>query len=307
MSNPIYYICCAVLIGGVLLGISLLSKVKTARLGNTISACCMALAILVTMLQYQLISLIALWICVAIGLVLGLIGAAKIKMIEMPQAVALLNGFGGAASALVAVVFVINGLEADVFSYATAGLALAVGWVTFSGSAIAAAKLHKLIDQRPVIWQGHQKILIATMVVLVLLLIVLPAFDFWRIAVMIIISLFSLFFGVAFAIRVGGADMPITISLLNSLSGVAGSIAGMVIAEPLLVAVGGVVGASGIILTQIMCRGMNRSLSDILMGKTSISSSKQQANDASPSEVAAAPVLSAAAAAQKKAAALAAL
>ncbi len=288
MSNLVYYLLCALLTIGVLVGISLLSKVKTARLGNTISGCSMTLAILVTMLHYRLISLTALWICLTIGLVLGLIGAAKVKMIQMPQAVALLNGFGGAASALVAVVFLLDAAQTDAFSVTTAGLALVVGWITFSGSAVAAGKLHKLIDQHPVIWKGHKAILTATLLAVAVLVIALPLVKAGQIGLMLLLSLLSLFFGVAFAIRVGGADMPITISLLNSLSGVAGSIAGMAIAEPLLVAVGGIVGASGVILTQIMCRGMNRSLADILMGKTSVAAPKGQAVPAAQPATAAA-------------------
>ncbi len=139
--------------------------------------------------------------------------------------------------------------------------------VTLLGSLVAAGKLHKLLSQRPVVWQGHQAIIKITVILLLIgMIAVMIEPKVWLIA---LLTLFSAFFGVAFAIRVGGADMPITISLLNSLSGVAGAIAGMSIGDPLLVVIGGIVGASGLLLTQIMCNAMKRSLADILLGKTS--------------------------------------
>jgi NAD(P) transhydrogenase subunit beta len=140
---------------------------------------------------------------------------------------------------------------------------------------LAAGKLHKLISQKPIIWKGHQAIttisLILTLAAMVLMCIPsvpLPASVIFGI-------LISGFFGIAFTVRVGGADMPITISLLVSLSGVADGIAGMAISNILLVSLGGIVGASGLLLTKIMCMAMNRSLSDILMGKTSVQASAE--------------------------------
>ncbi|NLB42095.1 MAG: NAD(P)(+) transhydrogenase (Re/Si-specific) subunit beta [Clostridiales bacterium] len=282
MSDTIYYILCGVLTIGVLIGISLMSKVKTSAKGNGLSAVCTALAILVTLYKYDVITDVYLWIFMVVGLILGLIGAYRVKMIEMPQVVALLNGFGGAASAIIALITLKEAVNLDIFSLITGGLALAVGMITLTGSLIAAAKLHNLISQKPVIWASHQTI-IATSILLALISIIgvvispISSDIYW--VFIIGCLLISGFFGIAFAIRVGGADMPITISLLNSLSGVAGSIAGMAINDPLLVAVGGIVGASGLLLTQIMCRSMNRALADILLGKTSVSSSDEKANE----------------------------
>lgn len=273
MTDIVYYILCAILTFGVLLGIALMSKVKTAVMGNGLSAICTALAVLATLYKYEILSDAYLWIFMGVGLVIGLIGAYKVKMIEMPQAVALLNGLGGAASALVALITLKEVTDLDTFSSITSGLAIVVGIITLTGSLVAGAKLHKLISQKPVIWKGHQSIITVTLLLMAITtigIVVSPIGN--TINWLFIISCFIIsgFFGIAFAIRVGGADMPITISLLNSLSGVAGSIAGMAIGDPLLVAVGGVVGASGLLLTQIMCKAMNRHLADILLGKTSV-------------------------------------
>lgn len=276
MSNLAYYIVCGVLVAGVLGGIAMMSRVKTAVAGNALSAVCTAAAIFVTLYKYHLLTQAGLWICLALGLAVGLVGAYRVKMIQMPQTVALLNGFGGAASALVAAVSLMEGLR-GIFSLVTAGLALAVGMITLTGSLIAAGKLQKLISQRPVVWKGHS-VVVGSSIVLTLATVILTAVPMVPVFVSILLcAVCSGFFGVAFAIRVGGADMPITISLLNSLSGVAGAIAGMAIGDPLLVAIGGVVGASGLLLTQIMCRAMNRHLGDILLGKTSAPAKKEQA------------------------------
>lgn len=279
MSNLAYYIVCAVLVAGVLGGIAMMSRVKTAVAGNALSAACTAAAIFVTLYKYHLLTQAGLWVCLTLGLAVGIVGAYRVKMIQMPQAVALLNGFGGAASALVAAVSLMEGLT-GIFSLVTAGLALAVGMITLTGSLIAAGKLQKLISQRPVVWKGHSAIVGLSIVLtaVTVALAAVPAVPVWLSLVLCLC--FSGFFGVAFAIRVGGADMPITISLLNSLSGVAGAIAGMAIGDPLLVAVGGVVGASGLLLTQIMCRAMNRHLGDILLGKTSAPTKREKAEPA---------------------------
>ncbi len=286
MTDLIYYVLCAVLIGGVLAGISLMSRVKTAASGNLLSALCVAGAVVLTLLKYDIIGRVELWILIAVGLVAGLLWARRIRMIDMPQVVALLNGFGGASSALVAAIAMLNRSDLSGFSRTTGALALAVGAVTLTGSLIAAGKLHKILAQRPVVWKAHRLItmlalLAAGITVMLIALGLVPT----GVAI-VLCALCSGFFGVAFAVRVGGADMPITISLLNSLSGVAGAIAGIAISDPLLVAVGGIVGASGLLLTQIMCRAMNRHLGDILTGKTAAPAAVA---DPAPAETSAAP------------------
>ncbi|MCL2867482.1 MAG: NAD(P)(+) transhydrogenase (Re/Si-specific) subunit beta [Clostridia bacterium] len=269
MSDLLYYIIAGVLTLGVLAGIAMMSRVERSSKGNRLSAVCMALAVLVTVYRYQLISDAGLWIAMALGAALSLMGARRVKMIEMPQAVALLNGFGGVASAIVGAMELANPSVISGFSTATAGLAVLVGTLTLTGSLVAAFKLQGLMKQQPHIWPAHTAITILSLAVsalpVVLMTIGLPVG--WTTA---LCFMASGLFGVAFAARVGGADMPITISLLNSFSGVAAGIAGLAIADPLLVAIGGIVGASGLLLTQIMCRAMNRSLMDILLGKTTV-------------------------------------
>lgn len=265
-----YNLFCALLALGVLGGIAMMSRVATAAKGNALSAVCVAAAIILTLSEYGIVSLAELWICMGVGLAAGLLWAARISMMEMPQVVALLNGFGGAASALVAIVSLADSRPRTLFASTTSGLALAVGMITFTGSLVAAGKLHGLLSQKPVLWRRHREICALLPVLTALgvgasdLGIPAPA---WAVA---LCALASALFGAAFAVRVGGADMPVTISLLNSLSGVAGSIAGMALGDPLLVAVGGIVGASGLLLTQIMCRAMNRSLPDLLLGRTTV-------------------------------------
>ncbi|MEA4888558.1 MAG: NAD(P)(+) transhydrogenase (Re/Si-specific) subunit beta [Clostridiaceae bacterium] len=282
MSDLIYYLICGALTIGVLAGIALMSRVRTAVPGNRLSAVCTVLAILVTLYRNGLLSDLGLWLCLAAGLGIGIVVTLRVKMIEMPQMVALLNGLGGAASALVAMIALTDGVPLDAFSSATAALALIVGLITLTGSLIAAGKLHKLIAQKPVVWPYHLFITSGSLAVSLLALLALTAGWLPAAGMIIIMAAASSFFGVAFAIRVGGADMPITISLLNSLSGVAGSIAGMAIGDPLLVAIGGIVGASGLLLTQIMCRAMNRSLLDIILGKTAGGPVREKAAEALP-------------------------
>jgi len=258
ISPNVYYIISAVLVLGVLIGISMMSKVSKANAGNTLSAVCTLIAILVVMYNAEILTAWQAWLGLAIGTAIGVVGAVKVKMIEMPQAVALLNGLGGLASSLVAIL-TIEQAKNDKFAIYTGAVALVVGFVTFTGSLVAAGKLHKLLPQKPVVWKAHSLIVAVTLIATVALVVICPK-TMW------LISILSAFFGIAFAIRVGGADMPITISLLNSFSGVAGGIAGIAVKDPLLVAIGGVVGASGLLLTQIMCKAMNRSLVSILLG-----------------------------------------
>ena len=258
LPPALYTVLTAILVLGVLAGISMMSRVKTARIGNALSALCSVLAILIALYQNGVLSAPVIWAAIAVGTVFSLIAAARVKMIQMPQVVAFLNGLGGLSSALVAVLSA-NQAE-DALSVYVSLSALAVGSVTFAGSMVAAGKLAKVLPQKSVVWKAHSLINGAALLS-VILSVVIKA-PVW------IVALLSAVFGVTFSIRVGGADMPITISLLNSLSGVAGGIAGIAVKDLMLVAVGGIVGASGLLLTQVMCRAMNRRLSSILLGYT---------------------------------------
>ena len=296
MNDILYYIICTVLAVLVIAGIWMMSKVKTSVQGNLLSAFGLFSGVLVTLIKYNILGVVSIYIFMAVGLGIGFVMYRRVKMIQMPQMVALLNGVGGAASAIVgglSLLGVGNALtEYRLFSNVTASLALVIGVITLVGSLIAAGKLHRILPQKPVVYKNHgalTKITLLGSVVAVLLALFIdsavpivsqPSF------ILIVGILFSASFGYIFAIRVGGADMPITISLLNSLSGVAGAVAGMAIGHILLVAVGGVVGASGLLLTQIMCRAMNRNLIDILTGKTSAQKQKTKTKEpASKSEV----------------------
>lgn len=254
-----------VLTAAILYGIKLMSSPKTAVRGNQVGALSMLIAVCLVLVHNNIVSTGLLWISLAIGSFIGYLLAARVAMTEMPQLVALFNGLGGGASLLVALVLVFSDYAGmDLFSRAATQLAIFVGGMTLSGSLMAAGKLHRLLAQRPVTLAGHGVLTVGTLVMMFLLC--------WWCAVSagtvlsILVAILSLWFGVLFTLRIGGADMPVAISLLNSLSGLAGAITGFAIADPLLIAVGAIVGAAGLILTQIMCRGINRSLLCILTG-----------------------------------------
>ncbi|UTC63816.1 NAD(P)(+) transhydrogenase (Re/Si-specific) subunit beta [Treponema sp. OMZ 788] len=286
MTDTVYYIICGVLSIGVLLGINMMSKVKSAVKGNRLSALCMLAAVCVTLYKYQIFSAGMMWAGLAIGAAIGIYLTIKVEMITMPQTVALLNGLGGAASAVAALLTLaaVNA-ETGIFAVITGGIALAVGALTFSGSLIAAGKLHKLLPQKPTVLPAHQALTTISFLGMLVFIVLLPIKPELMMSISVAGLVISILFGIFFAIRVGGADMPITISLLNSTSGVAASIAGMAIGDILLVSVGGIVGASGLLLTQIMCRAMNRSLASILFSKAaSPAKSAKPALSAQPSE-----------------------
>jgi len=279
LPDMYYYILSGFLSVAILFGIYLMSKVEKARLGNLISAISLFLAIVLTLVYYGVFDIWILYISMGIGLILGLILAQRVKMIQMPQVVALLNGLGGAASAIIAV-FAFQGIGADdedFFSKLTAIIAVVIGVITFFGSLVAAGKLHKVLPQKPIVLPKHQLITIILLILSLGSIVLAFIPNFLDATVVVILAIiFSTLFGIVFCIRIGGADMPITISLLNSFSGVAGGIAGLAIGDLLLVSIGGIVGASGLILTRIMCKAMNRKLMQILLGKTTVNKTVQE-------------------------------
>ena len=278
----------------VLAGISMMSKVSTSVRGNLLSALAMLVGVVATLFFSHVVSAWTIYVGVLIGALIGGTMARRVQMIQMPQTVALFNGLGGGASALVGVLsslgigfsaeqlteIQLNGYQP--FVNFTSLLAVAVGMITLVGSLVAAGKLHRVLPQKPIVWSGHSLFTVLFLVLTVCLILVGTFAGentlFCMLGTLISASLFGLFFSV----RVGGADMPITISLLNSLSGVAGSIAGMAISDIFLVAVGGIVGASGLLLTQIMCRAMNRSLMKILIPPTTSKPSSPITHHPSP-------------------------
>jgi NAD(P) transhydrogenase subunit beta len=271
MNAFIYTILAFLFVAGFLWGIKLMNSPRTAVKGNALGAFSMLCAIVVTLISNGIISNGVLWLSIAVGVIIGYVLTIKVAIIQMPQLVALLNGLGGGASAITAFVVLTVALKDCAVTQFTGGLALAVGGITFSGSMIAAGKLDQRINQKPIVIRGHSFLTVITALLMGLFIVMVTFGTVNRIAAFsCIILISSLFFGLLFTIRIGGADMPITISLLNSLSGLAGSIAGFAINNSLLVAVGAIVGSAGLILTRIMCHAMNRSLLKVILGQTTI-------------------------------------
>ena len=252
-----------------IIGLKLLSSPRTARRGNAIGALGMLLAISATLLHHEIIAFRWVVLGFVIGTALGIWLALAVKMTAMPQMVALLNGFGGAASAIVAAAEYYQLLlhpelrATDVV--VSIMVTMLIGAVTFTGSMIAFAKLQELMPGRAITFPLQKTLNFALLAGAVGLSAWLIA-DFDQPTVFAALSVLSLVLGVLLVIPIGGADMPVVISLLNSYSGMAGAAAGFVLHNNVLIISGALVGASGIILTQIMCRAMNRSLTNVLFG-----------------------------------------
>ena len=252
-----------------IVGLKLLSSPASARRGNAIAAVGMFLAVAGTLLDREIISLRWIVVGVAIGTVLGIWMARAVKMTAMPQMVALLNGFGGGASALVAAAEFYrlerlgDGVPPDASISIT--VTMLIGGVTLTGSLVAYAKLQELMSGRAITFPG-QKALNALLFIGAVAAIAALAPTFAHPGIFIALTAISLLLGVLLVIPIGGADMPVVISLLNSYSGMAGAAAGFALHNNLLIISGALVGASGIILTQIMCKAMNRSLTNVLFG-----------------------------------------
>ena len=265
MSTPdvisIGYLMAAVLF---ILGLKALGRPRTAPRGNLLGATGMLLAILVTLLDQSIISYGVLVAGLALG---GLIGAAlalRVQMTSMPELVALFNGFGGGASVLVASASFIEAVDlgrADNQLAVAAALTALIGAVTFTGSLVAFAKLQESLK-----WSGFGGIQIFNAagmtagVVLVVLVTAQPGEWAWLWALVAV----GLVVGATATLPIGGADMPVIIALLNSFSGLAASATGFVLDNSLLIIAGSLVGASGLILTRIMCVAMNRSILDVV-------------------------------------------
>ncbi|MFH7025382.1 MAG: NAD(P)(+) transhydrogenase (Re/Si-specific) subunit beta [Heteroscytonema crispum UTEX LB 1556] len=250
-----------------ILGLKKLGSPATARNGNVVAAVGMLLAIAATMLDRQVLNYQMILLGLAIGSVIGAIAAYKVQMTEMPQMVGLLNGLGGAASALVAVAefwrLLSHGEAIPLDVNISMLLDVLIGGVTFTGSMLAFAKLQGLISGSPITFPLQQPFnasLLAAYVAGSAYLIVSPH----SLPVFLGVVAVSLVLGVMFVIPIGGGDMPVVISLLNSLSGIAAAAAGFVVMNNMLIIAGALVGASGLILTEIMCKAMNRSLFSVL-------------------------------------------
>ena len=259
------YIIAAILF---IMGIKMLGSASTAVRGNRISSLGMLLAVVVTLLRsgldYQFIIL-----GLIVGGIIGLIAAKRVKMTGMPELVALFNGFGGMASLLVGWSEFEKSLEFNWFLYLVVCIAILIGGITFSGSIIAYLKLSGKIGGSAIVFplQKFINLLIMAGAIFVGLLLVLNTniINNNSILVWILIAL-ALLVGVLGVIPIGGGDMPVVIALLNSFSGLGAAAAGFVITNTVLVVAGCLVGASGLILSIIMCKAMNRSLANVLFG-----------------------------------------
>ena len=252
-----------------ILGLKRLSHPKTARSGNFLAALGMLIAIAATLASSSVLDLKLIAIGVGIGSVIGLLFATRVQMTEMPQMVAIFNGLGGAASAFVA--------SSEFFKVNDLGIIICIsvfiGTLTFSGSFIAFGKLQGIISGRAITFSGQQilnALMFASIVALgsVQQLGILPDSTIFY-----VIVLLALLLGIGLTIPIGGADMPVVISLLNSYSGIAAAATGFLINNQALIISGSLVGASGLILTNIMCKGMNRSLANVIFGAVGAESS----------------------------------
>ena len=260
----IFYVLASVLF---ILGIKKLSHPRTARNGNMIAFTGMMIAIIATLIakhefeiDFQLIAA-----GIVVGIIIGATFAIKVEMTQMPQMVAIFNGFGGGASALVAAAEFLTTGEITTFTLGTIVLSVFVGTLTFTGSFIAFGKLQGFVSGQPIVFPGQQ-VFNALMAVALLIvgfnLVQIPGEINYFYAVVVI----SAIMGITLTIPIGGADMPVVISLLNSYSGVAAAATGFVLMNNGLIISGALVGASGLILTNIMCKGMNRSLANVIFG-----------------------------------------
>ena len=250
-----------------ILGLKLLSSPKTARRGNLYGALGMLLAVVVTLTDQKIIDFTYILAGLLLGSAVGVWLAKKIEMTAMPQMVGVLNGFGGGASALVAYAeYLRMGETAGAVSldvYITIVLGLLIGSVTFVGSMVAAAKLQGTMRSAPILYP-MQKQINAALLLIILVLGALFVLDPSRNFALLIIIALAAVLGVTSVIPIGGADMPVVISLMNSYSGLAGAMTGFIISNDVLIISGTLVGTSGLILTDIMCKAMNRSLGNVL-------------------------------------------
>ena len=246
-----------------------LSSPRRARLGNWIGAGGMLLAIVVTLAQDAVDSYWWIAVGVAIGAVVGAVSARRVKMTAMPQMVALFNGVGGGAAALIALAefHELAPLPGRIGGDETIGLLLSalIGSISFTGSLVAFAKLQELVSGRPIVYGGQQLVngLLLAAAVGVAVAIVAGAQSEW---LLVAILVAAAVFGVLFVLPIGGADMPVVISLLNAFTGLAAAATGFVLHNNVLIVSGALVGASGTLLTTLMGRAMSRSIGNVLFG-----------------------------------------
>ena len=255
----------------------MLGKEDTAVRGNFLSALAMFIAVSVTFVN--VINPLLVLIGIAIGAVIGSLIALKVKMTSIPEMVALFNGFGGLATFFIAW-SEFNSIPSNNFQYLLVMITTYIGGVTFSGSVIAYGKLSETlkVEKSSIITKFFTTLFYISIIYLLYSIVITkiftPGFDFYT-----ILLILTLLGGVGFVIPIGGGDMPVVISLLNSFSGIAAAFAGLLLLNNVLIVAGSLVGASGLILTIIMAKAMNRSIGNILFVGYASSSSVSKSEE----------------------------
>jgi len=253
-----------------IIGIKKMNKPATARNGNQLSAIGMLIAMIATMIQVEIMTIPEILICIVVGSAIGFYVSQKVKMTQMPEMVALFNGFGGLASLAVGLSdYWLKSVEnmqiLDNITLVSILLSILIGGITFTGSYVAFAKLNGKISGNSIVFTGQHWLNF----LLLAAACAGGAMVLWQqdmiVGIYALVAI-SLLLGVLVVIPIGGADMPVVISLLNSYSGMAACATGFVLNNYMLIVAGALVGSSGIILTDIMCKGMNRSLLNVVMG-----------------------------------------
>lgn len=279
MNSDFIYIVAAILL---IWGIKLLGKTVSARKGNFISAAGMLLAVLVTLFQFPPQNFTLTFTVAFAGAYVGFLMAVRVQMTAMPEMVALFNGFGGLASVAVGIV---EGIKLNYvpqfyfdfqlrFAQVATCLTIIIGAITFTGSLVAYGKLSQKLPTGSICFYGQKW---ADAFLAILLAVVscewVYTFNVWAFYTLITLSIIG---GVLFVLHIGGGDMPVIISLLNSLSGIAAGAAGLILLNKVLIVAGCLVGTSGLILTLIMCKAMNRSVQKVLLGGFEQKQTKKQ-------------------------------
>lgn len=265
------------------LGLKMMNHTDRARMGNILSALGMILAVAVSFFSETITTYIWIFLGLGLGGVIGAVSARRVQMTQMPEMVALFNGSGGMAALLLGWGEYHTHRAVSSPVAATLFLSVLIGGLSFSGSVIAWAKLREKLSSKPLLFSG-QKIVNSLLLLAALVLGVLYSLNpADRYPVFLVIILISFILGVLGVLPVGGADMPVIISLLNSYTGIAAASAGFVVQNNILIVAGALVGASGFILTRLMCKAMNRSLKNVLFsgfGATAVSAKAEAKGEA---------------------------
>jgi NAD(P) transhydrogenase subunit beta len=277
IENIVYLISASLFI----IGLKRLASPTTARNGNRLASLGMLIAIIVTILKYTDNNFEWIIIGIVIGGLLGIILSKYVQMTAIPQLVAIFNGFGGGASALVAIYEILYPKESVISIFVLAAIAFStiLGSLTLTGSFIAFGKLQEIIPTRPILFplRNYLNSFLLLLILFFAIIMVIPNFS--SLNILYILIALSLLAGILIVIPIGGADMPVIIALLNSYSGIAGAGAGFVLNNPVLIISGSLVGASGLILTRIMIKAMNRSLTNVILGGLGSDDGSQQATN----------------------------